>query len=56
MRFSSFRDSWSLARLTQALKGAAFLRDLRTIMGEAATAAKKAPASSETSHRRTAAA
>src|SRR5277367_1306201 len=35
----------------RTLKGAAFLRDLRTIMGEAATVAKKAPhtAASETS-------
>jgi DNA-binding MarR family transcriptional regulator len=40
----------------RTLKGAAFLRDLRTIMGEAATAAKKAPHStaSETSSRRAA--
>ena len=29
----------------RTLKGAAFLRDLRSIMGEAATAAKKAPQS-----------
>lgn len=40
----------------RTLKGAAFLRDLRTIMGDAATAAKKAPhaAASETSSRRAA--
>ena len=39
----------------RTLKGAAFLRDLRSIMGEATTAAKKAPqsAASETSSRRT---
>ncbi len=37
----------------RTLKGAAFLRDLRSIMGEATTAAKKAPQSStsETSTR-----
>src|SRR5271169_6113874 len=40
----------------RTLKGAAFLRDLRSIMGDAATAAKKAPhaAASETSSRRAA--
>ena len=37
----------------RTLKGSAFLRDLRTIMGEAATAVRKAPPS-ETSHRRSA--
>ena len=38
----------------RTLKGAAFLRDLRSIMGEATTTAKKAPQStSETSTRRT---
>ena len=38
----------------RTLKGAAFLRDLRSIMGDAATTAKKAPATvSETSTRRT---
>src|SRR3974390_1419264 len=42
----------------RTLKGAAFLRDLRSIIGEAATAAKRAPqqATSEASGRRTAAA
>src|SRR6516225_6359698 len=40
----------------RTLKGAAFLRDLRTIMGDAATTARKAPhaAASETSSRRAA--
>src|SRR3954451_3627245 len=38
----------------RTLKGAAFLRDLRTIMGEAATSAKKAPPpATETTVRRT---
>src|SRR5215470_13290961 len=39
----------------RTLKGAAFLRDLRTIMGEAATTVRKTPQSSasETSSRRT---
>ena len=38
----------------RTLKGAAFLRDLRSIMGDATTAAKKAPSTvSETSSRRT---
>jgi DNA-binding MarR family transcriptional regulator len=38
----------------RTLKGAAFLRDLRSIMGDAATTAKKAPVSAtETSTRRT---
>jgi DNA-binding MarR family transcriptional regulator len=38
----------------RTLKGAAFLRDLRSIMGEASSTAKRAPQSSasETSHRR----
>src|ERR1700746_1422123 len=36
----------------RTLKGAAFLRDLRSIMGEAAIIAKRAPASHETSQRR----
>jgi len=40
----------------RTLKGAAFLRDLRGIMGEAAAASKKAPQTTahENSHRRTA--
>src|ERR1043166_1391415 len=38
----------------RTLKGAAFLRDLRSIMGEATSAAKKAPAATETSSRRAA--
>jgi DNA-binding MarR family transcriptional regulator len=40
----------------RTLKGAAFLRDLRSIMGDATTAAKKAPhaAMSDTPSRRTA--
>jgi len=38
----------------RTLKGASFLRDLRSIMGEAATSAKKSPAASETHSRRTA--
>jgi len=39
----------------RTLKGAAFLRDLRSIMGEAATTAKKAPqTTSEAPSRRTA--
>ena len=40
----------------RTLKGAAFLRDLRSIMGEAASSAKRAPQPStmETSHRRAA--
>jgi DNA-binding MarR family transcriptional regulator len=39
----------------RTLKGAAFLRDLRSIMGEAASSAKRSPqsATTETSHRRT---
>lgn len=41
----------------RTLKGASFLRDLRSIMGEAATTAKKAPSpGSESPNRRTAAA
>ena len=38
----------------RTLKGAAFLRDLRSIMGEAASSAKKAPQSgaTDTAHRR----
>lgn len=41
----------------RTLKGAAFLRDLRSIMGEAATTAKRAPqATSEAPSRRTASA
>ena len=36
----------------RTLKGAAFLRDLRSIMGEAATIAKRAPAVHEPSQRR----
>jgi DNA-binding MarR family transcriptional regulator len=39
----------------RTLKGAAFLRDLRSIMGEAASSAKRSPqsATTENSHRRT---
>jgi DNA-binding MarR family transcriptional regulator len=40
----------------RTLKGAAFLRDLRSIMGEAATSSKKAPAAMEAHSRRTASA
>jgi DNA-binding MarR family transcriptional regulator len=41
----------------RTLKGASFLRDLRSIMGEAATSAKRAPAAASESHsRRTASA
>jgi DNA-binding MarR family transcriptional regulator len=36
----------------RTLKGAAFLRDLRSIMGDAANTAKKAPAPADTSSRR----
>jgi DNA-binding MarR family transcriptional regulator len=36
----------------RTLKGAAFLRDLRSIMGEAATIARRAPGLHETSQRR----
>src|SRR5215469_13547825 len=36
----------------RTLKGAAFLRDLRAIMGEATIAARRAPANHEHSHRR----
>lgn len=38
----------------RTLKGASFLRDLRAIMGEAATTARRAPAAHEPSQRRTA--
>src|ERR1700744_3861401 len=38
----------------RTLKGAAFLRDLRSIMNEAATSARKVPASAETLSRRAA--
>ena len=37
----------------RTLKGASFLRDLRSIMGEAATIAKRSPAGTEQSQRRT---
>lgn len=39
----------------RTLKGAAFLRDLRSIMSEAATATRKAGAPQEPAHRKTAA-
>jgi DNA-binding MarR family transcriptional regulator len=38
----------------RTLKGASFLRDLRAIMGEAATTAKRGPAAHDPSQRRTA--